>query len=170
MAFDSNFYLYLFGGQNQVGTNQYHWDEVSVRSTQPIVNPSAPVVSISSSSTGGAVVSTGGAAPTGSTFDFYSYGTVQYEADTTVVPLVAPLAFSNGLSAPAGSFLIFGCTFGAAILPAANSNTATATANTTFVASPVSTYGAVGCANRKGTNRFEHVQHTRQHTHSHMRP
>jgi hypothetical protein len=155
LIFDSQFYLYLFGGQNGVGS-QYNWAEVSVRSTQPIVNAAARALG-SSSSTAGAVSSTA-ATTTGSvgqSFDFYPYGTVQYEADTTVAALVAPLSFSalGGMTAPAGSFLIFGCVFGAAILPAANSNTATALANTTFVAAPVSTYGAVGCAARKGSNR-----------------
>jgi hypothetical protein len=88
-------------------------------------------------------------------FDFAPYGTIEFEADCTVAALVAPLTFAtNGgnLTAPAGTFLIFGDVFGAAILPAASSNSATA--NTTFVAGPVANYGAVGCAQRKGTNRF----------------
>ena len=130
MVFDSRYFLYLFGGQNGA-PNTYNWTSISARSTVPITNP----------------------------FNFALYGSQLYEADCFVAALVAPQSFavtgSGSVSAPTGTFLIFGDQFGAAILPPAPSTAgATASASTTLVSGPVAFYGAVGCAQRSSSNRF----------------
>ena len=92
--------------------------------------------------------------------NFALYGSQLFEGDCFVAPLAAPQTFalpgSSGstVNAPAGTFLIFGDVFGAAILPPANTASATASASTTVVAGPVAFYGAVGCAQRSSSNRF----------------